>query len=126
MFPDTGKTLLVVEDNPIEREGLSAFLEQAGYRVVSAANSKEALERLRGAAPPDLLLLDMMMSEHDGWGYLNLVRRNPSLTSIPVIIVTGLGIATPEWATSLGAAGLVHKPVEVENLFQEIARVLGK
>ena len=120
-----GKTLLVVEDNAIEREGLAAVLRQEGYSVIPAANGKEALDCLKGGAPPDLLLLDMMMSEIDGWQLLKMLRRRPELLALPVIIVTGLGIANLEWARSVGAVGLVRKPIDLEQLKDSLARVFG-
>jgi CheY-like chemotaxis protein len=119
------RTVLVVEDNPLERKAIAAVLGQAGYDPVVAANGKEALERLSSNPAPDVMLLDMMMSEVDGWQLLKLLRQYPALLAIPVIIVTGLGIASLEWARSLGAAGLVHKPVEVEYLKGELIRVLA-
>ena len=122
-MPD--KTILIVEDNQIEREGLAVVLERAGYGVVSAANGREALQRLQGKPTPEVMLLDMMMSEVDGWQLLKLLRQYPALLAMPVIIVTGLGIASLEWARSLGAAGLVRKPVEVEHLKGELIRVLA-
>jgi CheY-like chemotaxis protein len=86
----------VVEDNSIEREGIAAVLRQEGFDAVVAANGKEALERLSSTPAPDVMLLDMMMSEVDGWQLLKMLRGHPELLAIPVIIVTGLAIATPE------------------------------
>ena len=97
------RTVLVVEDNSIEREGLAAILRQEGYDAVVSANGKEALERLRSKPRPDVLLLDMMMSEVDGWQLLRMLRSHPELLAVPVIIVTGLEIANLEWARSLGS-----------------------
>src|SRR5205807_387579 len=114
------RTVLVVEDNALERKAVAAVLGQEGYDAVVAANGKEALERLSSEPAPDVMLLDMMMSELDGWQLLRLLRQYPGLLAIPVIIVTGLGIASLEWARSLGAAGLVRKPVEVEHLKGEL------
>jgi CheY-like chemotaxis protein len=119
------KNLLIVEDNPIEREGLAAVLRAEGYGVISAANGKEALDRLQGTLTPDIVLLDMLMSEVDGWQLLKLLKQRPEIMSLPVIIVTGLDIATPEWARSLGAAGLVRKPIDLEQLKDALARVFG-
>jgi len=120
-----GKNLLVVEDNAIEREGLAAVLRQEGYSVIPAANGKEALERLKGGPTPDLVLLDMMMSEIDGWQLLKMLRGRPELLNLPVIIVTGLEIANLEWARSVGAIGLVRKPIDLEHLKDSLARVFG-
>ena len=58
----------------------------------------------------------MMMSEIDGWQLLKMLRRRPELLALPVIIVTGLGIANLEWARSVGAVGLVRKPIDLEQL----------
>jgi CheY-like chemotaxis protein len=116
------KNLLVVENNPIEREGLAAVLRHEGYGVTCAANGREALERLQGSPTPDLMLLDMMMSEIDGWQLLKMLRGYPELLSIPVIIVTGLEIATLEWARSLGAVGLICKPIDLEQLKATLRR----
>ena len=124
-MPDASKTLLIVEDDAIQREGLSAILQQEGYSVVSAANAKEAIARLQGQSTPDVMLLDMMMSEGDGWQLLWMLRRSPELASIPVIIMTGLQIASQEWGQSLGAVGLVRKPIDPSLLLKELARVLG-
>jgi len=120
----TAKTVLVVEDNPIEREGVAAVLRQEGYDAVVASNGKEALERLN-LAPPDVMLLDMMMAELDGWQLLKMLRSHPELLSPPVIIMTGLGIASLEWARSLSAVGLICKPFDMEQLKGELVRVLG-
>jgi two-component system sensor histidine kinase/response regulator FitF len=119
------RTVLVVEDNSIEREGMAAVLRQEGFDAVLAANGKEALERLQGKPTPDVMLLDMMMSEMDGWQLLKMLRQYPDLVQVPVIIVTGLGIANIEWARSLGAAGLVRKPMDVEHLKDALAHVFG-
>jgi CheY-like chemotaxis protein len=120
-----GKTVLVVEDNQLERQGLSALLQQAGYSVISAADGKEALDCLQGRPPPDLMLLDMMMSRVDGWQILRLLRRSPELKSVLVIVIMGLETASPEWAKSLGAVSVFRKPIEVPVLLEEIRRAVN-
>jgi two-component system response regulator MprA len=117
-----GLTLLVVEDNEILREGLAAVLRREGCAVALAADGEEALAYLRAKPPPDLVLLDMMMPRVDGWEFLVERRRNPALAAVPVVITTALSIANAEWATSLGAAGLLRKPVETEALIREVRR----
>src|SRR4051812_2934602 len=88
----TARTLLVVEDNAITREGLAVVLRREGYAVVTAANGREALDCLRAGSAPALILLDMMMPAHDGWWFLEKRRRDPWLASAPVIITTGVGV----------------------------------
>jgi CheY-like chemotaxis protein len=120
-----GKTILVAEDDAIQREGLAAILGKEGYAVLTAANAEEGLSWLRSQPPPDLILLDMLMRRgHDGWHFLAERKAVPAAASIPIIIMTGIG-AGDDWARSLGACGLIRKPVEVESLLAEIRRCLG-
>src|SRR5437867_3435961 len=78
-----------------------------GYSVVKSLSGKEARDYLSTEPAPDLILLDMMMPRHDGWQFLNQRKGSPSQAAIPVVIITALGIASPEWAASLGAGGLL-------------------
>jgi CheY-like chemotaxis protein len=109
-----------VDDNEIFREGLGVVLERDGFAPVLMANSRDALKYLLEATPPDLILIDMMMPVMDGWSFMGERRKIPRAATIPVVIVTALGAASWEWARSLGATGLVRKPVEAE----EVVRVV--
>jgi CheY-like chemotaxis protein len=126
-----GKTVLVVEDSDMEREGLAAVLRRAGYTALTAASGQEALACLRGSPRPDLVLLDMLLPGIDGWDLLQGQKgasgpqRNPALAGIPVLIITGMGIGSPEWAAALGAAGYLHKPLEIASLLDTVRRVCG-
>jgi two-component system response regulator MprA len=117
-----GETLLLVEDNEVVREGLAVALRRAGYAVALAGNGQEALSALRGGVRPDLILLDMLVPVVDGWRFLEQRRREPALAAVPVVIMTGVGVASAEWAAGLGAAGLLRKPVETEELLREVRR----
>ena len=119
-----GSTVLVIEDNSIQREGLAAVLRQQGFTVLTAENGSDALNRLSSGIP-DLILLDMLMPGWDGWWFLEQRKRLPALASVPVIITTALSVAGGDWASSLGAARLLRKPFEVEPLLAEIRRCLG-
>lgn len=118
-------SLLLVEDNDVEREALARILGCEGYHVAKAATGDEALDSLR-AHKPDLILLDMLLpgGTKDGWLLLETLRRHPVWAKIPVIIVTGLGIASREWAHALGALDVVRKPLRVDEVLQKI-RGLG-
>ncbi len=118
----TPKTLLVVEDDPIVREGLNVILRRAGYEVVLAANGEEALASLR-RQHPDLILLDMLMPILDGWHFLEqLQAENPS-QSIPILVVTAT-ILSREWAADHGCCGFIRKPVEPADMLIEVRRCL--
>jgi CheY-like chemotaxis protein len=117
------KTLLVVEDNEVAREGLANVLSRHGYAVALAANGKEALDYLAGNPVPDLILLDMLMPVLDGWRFLEQLKQSGRLGTAPVVVTTGT-VLTREWAGDHGCAGFVKKPIEVEPLLEEIRRCL--
>jgi len=85
--PGEGDGVLVVEDDPDTRAALRRTLERAGWSVTEAENGRVALERL-AARIPRLVLLDLMMPEMDGFDFLDAVRRQPALRSLPVIVLT--------------------------------------
>ncbi len=116
------KPVLIVEDNPITRERLSAILEREGYFVVSTADGRAALDYLRKYPMPSLILLDMLIPRFDGWWFLRQYRRDSSLAGIPVVIMTGIDVASQEWALALGAVELLHKPFDVSQLVETIGR----
>jgi CheY-like chemotaxis protein len=69
------------------------LLGGGGYAVAAAADGAEALEALRRAAPPDLILLDLMMPVLDGWHFRREQLRDPALPAVPVAVVSGAGDA---------------------------------
>jgi DNA-binding response OmpR family regulator len=117
-----GQTILVVEDDPITREGLTVILERAGYRVVAAKDGREALAHLRAKPPPGLMLLDLMLPVEDGWLLLDRRRRELALAAVPVVLVTAFGDGDPDWATPFDVAGYLVKPVDVNALLAEVRR----
>jgi signal transduction histidine kinase/DNA-binding response OmpR family regulator len=86
---------LVIEDDDSTRRWMSRLLEGEGYEVAEAANGKIGLERL---APdrPDLILLDLMMPEMDGFEFLAQLRRDPANDAVPVIIVTAADLSAED------------------------------
>jgi len=118
-------TLLIVEDNPIVREWLGVILEREGYFVILTANGREALDYLRKYPTPSLILLDMLIPRFDGWWFLKQYRRDSSLAAIPVVIMTGIDVASQEWSLALGAVGLLRKPFEVDQLLKQVRRHCG-
>ena len=119
------RTVLVLEDNDIIREGTAVVLRREGYKVVGFADGKEALDYCR-SNKPDVILLDMIIPPPgwDGWQFLDKRRADPALASVPVILTTGLDVACKEWATYLGASALLRKPVDGEPLLAEVRRCL--
>ena len=118
---DGATTVLVVEDDFDLRDALVPILEYEGHRVVSAANGKEALERLQTMPPPSLILLDLMMPVMSGEEFRAEQLRDPALASIPVVVVSAHSSAE-ERAARLGAVGCVKKPFEIEDLLEQVRR----
>ena len=81
------RRVLVVDDEPNIRRLVGFHLEQAGYEVLAAVNGREALERTR-ADRPDLIVLDVMMPELDGFQVLDALKGAPETVEIPVLMLT--------------------------------------
>jgi CheY-like chemotaxis protein len=82
------KTILIVEDNPVNRELLEAILEANDYEHLSAEDGAIAVD-LAAAHLPDLILMDIHMGGMDGYAALEKIRQNPDTVGIPVIAITG-------------------------------------
>jgi CheY-like chemotaxis protein len=123
----SGKTILIVEDNEIQREGLAIVLRKAGYDVLPSEEAGEAIATLNRIVAPDLIILDMMMPTPatDGWRFMEERKKYPTLFAAPVLIMTAMQAACKEWAESLGARGLVRKPADTETLLMEVRRCLA-
>ena len=116
--------LLVVDDDPSNRDMLASMLEPVGFIVETAASAEEALCRLRQAEAVDLILMDKRMPEMDGYEAIAQIRKLPGGQAIPVVVVTASGFADEGVpALAAGANGYVSKPVQREQLLSEIGRV---
>jgi len=120
---NTCRSVLLIEDDADIRESIASLLEQEGYRVDTACNGREALDRLEqlGSAP-DVILLDLMMPVLDGAGFRSEQEKSPAFAQIPVVVVSGDGNPLPK-AKSLGAAGWLKKPFEAGELLAVVDRV---
>jgi CheY-like chemotaxis protein len=79
--------VLLVEDDPVMREMLQRRLEKEGWKVIEAENGRVALERM-AERRPDLILLDLMMPEMDGFQFLDEIHKREDWRPIPIIVVT--------------------------------------
>ena len=103
--------ILVVDDNEDNRVTLQMRLDICGYsQILTAANGREALERMRSSAV-DLILLDIMMPELDGYGVLQEMKTDVDLRSIPVIVISAVEeLSSVVRCIELGAADYLSKP----------------
>jgi DNA-binding response OmpR family regulator len=109
---DRPSRLLVVDDNEMNRDMLSRRLERLGYAVVTAENGRRALE-LIAEQPLDLVLLDIMMPELDGYGVLERMRADGTLRRLPVIVLSALDeIDSVVRCLEMGAVDHLLKPFD--------------
>lgn len=119
--PGKGRSILLVEDDEIVRRAIQMVLEWEGYHVQCANNGQEALDVLRSAqTQPCLILLDIMMPILDGEQFRQQQLRDPSLASIPVIVVSAAN-----FAEAVSAVHHIHKPFEVQELLDAIHEQLA-
>ena len=103
--------VLVVDDTEDNLFLMSSLLEDT-YRVLTASSGQEALNIVQSQSPPDLVLLDIMMPEMDGYEVLRRLRQRPSTAGIPVIFLTALStIEEEQLGLDLGAVDYITKPI---------------
>jgi len=122
-------TVLIVEDTELLRRMYSDRLAQDGYRVLSASDGLEALSVLR-TDTPDLILLDLIMPKMSGLEVLELLKKDPRLKDVPVLILSNLGQdADMERGLSMGAVDYLIKndarPADVAEKINAILKLAG-
>jgi len=116
--------ILAVDDEPELTELMQFHLVRAGHAVDTAANGWEALDCVRKNRP-DIILLDLMLPDLDGFGVCEILRRDPLTATIPIIIVSA-------WASTdsrhlgleLGALDYITKPFSPQELVTRVNRLL--
>jgi CheY-like chemotaxis protein len=106
-------TVLVIEDDPGARDLLTRFLAKEGYRVETADGGEAGL-RLARELHPDIITLDVMMPDIDGWAVLSDLKADPELADIPVVMLTIVDNKNLGYA--LGAADYLTKPIQRDRL----------
>lgn len=109
--------VLVIDDDPAMASVLGRYVAGYGYTILAETDSSEALGRAQ-AWRPDLIILDVMMQNPDGWQVLRLLRHHPATRHIPIIICSVL--PDPALALALGAAQYLGKPVRQAELLHAL------
>ena len=118
-------SILVVEDNPLNRELLCDWLEAEGYQVCSAETLSSAMASMEQRAP-DAVLLDVQLGHEDGLSLAAWMRLQPKLRRIPVIAVTAHALVTEQSSfLRAGCNACVSKPIDFKILRQELERWLN-
>jgi CheY-like chemotaxis protein len=112
-----GKRVLIVDDDIRNVFALASALETRGMKVAFAENGREGIERLREQPDTDLVLLDVMMPEMDGYETARAIRAMPRFDALPIIQLTAKAMkGDRDKSISAGASDYVTKPVDVDQL----------
>jgi CheY-like chemotaxis protein len=115
--PLQGKKVLVVDDDIRNVFALTSTLEQRGMKVVFAENGREGIERLHQHPNTDLVLLDIMMPEMDGYETARAIRSTPRFEHLPIISLTAKAMkGDREKSIAAGASDYITKPVDLDQL----------
>ena len=119
-------TILLVEDNEMNRDMLSRRLKRRGYDILIAVDGQQGLDAAR-ALKPDLILMDMSLPVVDGWEATRRLKAEPKTRAIPVIGLTAHSMAGDrEKVLAAGCDDYDTKPVEMPRLLQKIEALLSR
>jgi two-component system, cell cycle response regulator DivK len=120
------KSILIVEDHPDMRELLGKQIEMMGFKVIVSKDGKEGLEKAV-AQKPDLIMMDMMMPEMDGWEAVRALRADPRTKAVPILATTALyRSADLKACIEAGCTSYLVKPFTLSDLENKIHHLLGR
>ena len=119
------KSVLLAEDEPNIVESLTFLLERAGFEVIVKQDGRQALEAVK-ASPPDVLVLDVMLPELDGYEVLRQLRADLQTEKLPVVMLTAKGQrADRETAMQCGADIFMTKPYSNSEIVAAVQQLAG-
>ncbi|SFS15397.1 response regulator [Yoonia litorea] len=117
--------VLAIDDSRTIRTLLTMALEEAGFKVTTAVDGVEGVEKF-GQVDPDLVITDVNMPKKDGFGVIEDIRKGDRNRTVPVLVLTTeSGAALKERARAAGATGWIVKPFEDASLISVIRRLTG-
>ncbi|SRR6266496_498652 len=123
----THEYVLLVEDDPGVREGLAEIIRSEGYAVVTCPDARIAMDLLiSGADLPRLIVLDFMMPNMDGWGFLDERSQRPWLRDVPVVGISASQRLVERSEPPAGVDDLLKKPFKVESILHCIEKYFPK
>ena len=127
MVAQCSHIVMVIDDDRDVSGAIVEALQDAAYTPIAATNGREALDKLRMLEEmPCVLLLDLMMPEMDGWSFRQEQLDDPSLRSIPVVVLTAHGGPNDPPVRDVEAADMLRKPVGLQTLLQKVEQYCGK
>lgn len=114
------KKILVVDDTAAHLQQMKEIVSEAGYQVITATSGREAVERTR-AEKPNMVFMDIVMDDLDGYGACREITRDEDTRDIPVVFVsTKNQRADKIWAEKQGAKALITKPVDSDEIVNSL------
>lgn len=114
------RRILVVDDSEVERENLRSIVSAENYDIMTAISGKDALEKVK-QFNPDMIFMDIVMPEMDGFATCRELTKNAETKSIPVIFVSSKNQeADKVWAQLQGAVGYITKPYLKDQIIEQI------
>ena len=126
-FEGATPLVLIVEDDPGTVMVIEAVLKKKGYATRSAGNLHEIIRAMNVKPRPDLVLLDILLPDANGFAILERIRRHPEMSGMPVVMLTSLSDpADVAKGLALGATGYMSKPARPQALLAALDVVLGR
>ena len=123
-MPNATKTILIVEDNELNRDVLSRRLERRGFKIVAAKDGRAGLALARRERP-DLILMDLGLPEIDGWECARQLKADPITQTIPIIALTAHAmVGDRQKALAAGCDDFDTKPIDFIGLLTKMDRLL--
>jgi signal transduction histidine kinase/CheY-like chemotaxis protein len=120
-----GRPLLMVDDDDLGRSQMRAALEQQGWTVTEASDGRDALARLSDARP-DVIILDLMMPQMDGFEFLEQMRRKAEWRDIPVVVVTAKDLTEADRLRLNGGVERIIQKTDRDDMLREMRSVLAR
>ena len=112
--------ILVVDDSTVDRMNLQNIVSEAGYTAIQASSGVEAIEKA-ATEQPDLIFMDVVMQEMDGYQACREINHHDSTKDIPIIFVTSKGQKADRlWAEMQGGKALIQKPYTPDQIIEQI------
>ncbi len=117
------KNILIIDDDNRNIFALKAVLKAKGFDCLSAMSAEEGFSVLEKNGNIDIVLMDMMMPDMDGYEAISVMRKSDTMFKIPILAVTAQAmVGDKERCLSAGASGYVSKPINVDDLLHQIEK----
>ncbi len=117
------QTILIADDSETQLAHLKSILESAGYTTITASSGNQAVT-LSEKMKPDAIMLDIVMEDGDGYKACRAIRKNPTLSNTPVIMISSKSNPVDkQWAKQLGASDYIVKPYEDKEVLDKLISV---